>query len=364
MKSSFTLHLLSATFAIVYFLTSIPDAQAQEPKDDITLVKKIRALILQKSTVSEEGKMKDYSSIIPITKVPYDMIAIKGGTFLMGSPKDDKEFRPDEGPQHQVIVEPFWMGKYEITWNQYMPFMSTDSPRRKDGSILQLKPTAPLDKVVSAPTTAYTEMSFGMGLGNHPALCMTQHAASKFCQWLSSQTGHYYRLPTEAEWEYACRAGTTTAYSFGDDINKLKEYAVFDTVQYALVGTKKPNPWGLYDMHGNVLEWCLDQYYPDAYRSGVKTIPALKLYPRVSRGGSWYDYEADCRSATRYPSKRDWKMEDPQNPRSLWYQADAQWLGFRIVRSLKIPSAEKMFQLWNSGKILDLDADKPLFPPK
>lgn len=360
MKPSFAFCLINAAIAIAFFLTSIPSSQADEPRDDITLVKKIRELILKISALSEEGKMKDYSSIIPKTKVPYDMVAIKGGTFLMGSPADEEGREEDEGPQHQVKVDPFWMGKFEITWNQYHPFMITDNPRRKDGSIPQLRPDAPLDMMVSSPTTAYTEMSFGMGEGEHPAISMTQHAASKFCQWLSAQTGHYYRLPTEAEWEYACRAGTTTTYSFGNDVSKLKEYAVFDAVQYALVGSKKPNPWGLYDMHGNVLEWCLDQYYPDAYSSRAKTIPALKLYPRVSRGGSWFDYEADCRSATRYIfSEKDWKMTDPQNPKSLWY-LDGNWIGFRIVRPLKTPSAAEMEKLWNSGKIPDL---QPSLPP-
>ncbi len=363
MKSSFTSRLINASFATVFFLTCAPPSQADEPKDDITLVKKIRELIVKNSTATEEGKMKDYSSIIPKTKAPYDMIAIKGGAFFMGSPTDEEGRAEDEGPRQQVLVEPFWMGRFEITWNQYMPFMITDCPRRKDGSVLQLRSDASLDMIVSSPTTPYTDMSFGMGEGKRPAISMTQHAASKFCQWLSAQTGHYYRLPTEAEWEYACRAGTTTAYSFGNDMSKLKEYAVYDAIQTAEVGTKKPNPWGLYDMHGNVLEWCLDQYSPDAYRSKAKTIPALKLYPRVSRGGSWYDYEADCRSATRYPSEIDWKATDPQNPKSLWYH-DAIWLGFRIVRPLKTPSAAAMEKLWNSGKISDLNTNKPLFPPK
>jgi len=354
-------HRILRALLLVVFLGHL-SAQAEELKDDIHLVEIIRELILKNSNISEEGAMKDYSSAIPKTKVPYDMVAIKGGTFLMGSPPDEEHRKEDEGPQRKVEVEPFWMGKYEITWNQYMPFMSTDYPRRKDGSILQLQSDAPLDMIVSSPTTAYAEMSFGMGEGKRPALCMTQHAASKFCQWLSAQTGHYYRLPTEAEWEYACRAGSTTAYSFGNDSRELNKYAVFDATESAEVGTKEPNPWGLYDMHGNVLEWCLDQYYPNAYHSRVKTIPAQKLYPRVTRGGSWYDYEADCRSATRYSSGKDWKMTDPQNPKSLWYHTDAIWLGFRIMRPLAVPSAGKMYQLWNSGKIVELDERKARFP--
>ncbi len=336
---------ISSLFLLPYI------ALAEDLKDDIHLTKKIRELILKNSTESKEMEMKDYRSAIPKTKVPYDMVAIKGGTFFMGSPANEKGREKDEGPQHKVKIEPFWMGKYEITWNQFEPFMITDYPRKKDG-FPEKKPANPsLNFLVSAPTAPYMKMDYGMGTDGFPAISMTQHAASKFCQWLSAQSGHFYRLPTEAEWEYACRAGTTTAYSFGNDINKLKEYAVFDAYEYAKVGSKKPNPWGLYDMHGNVLEWCLDQYYPDAYRSQIKTVPASKLYPRVTRGGSWYDFEAGCRSASRYPSDKDWKMSDPYIPQSLWYHTDASWLGFRIVRPLKIPSSAKMQKLWNSGKI-------------
>ena len=104
--------------------------------------------------------------------------------------------------------------------------------------------------------------------GKQPAISMTHHAAMEYCRWLSAKTGKTYRLPTEAEWEYACRAGTKTAYSFGDDPTKLGEYAWYadnsdGTPQIG--GKKKPNPWGLYDMHGNVAEWCVDQYDKDFY---------------------------------------------------------------------------------------------------
>ena len=149
---------------------------------------------------------------------------------------------------------------------------------------------------LTQPTEPYTDMSFGMGKGRHPAICMTQLAARTYCQWLRAKTGRYYRLPTEAEWEYACRAGTTTAYHCGNDAGKLNEYAwYFDNSdeKYHEVGKKKPNPWGLYDMHGNVAEWVLDQHTTEFYKRSAAglaknplAIPAT-IYPRVVRGGGW-----------------------------------------------------------------------------
>jgi len=202
-------------------------------------------------------------------------------------------------------------------------------------------------------------MSFGMGIDGYPAICMTHHAANKFCEWLSFQTGHFYRLPTEAEWEYACRAGTTGPFSFPE--GEIEDHAVVDPMQirvgYEKVGTKQPNPWGLYDMHGNVMEWCVDQYFPDAYArwgSGPLENPFSRpetLHPRVARGGSWWDDPADVRSAAREFSSPDWQTIDPQYPKSLWYLTDAHWLGFRVVRPLEVPSVEEMIFYWNNSAV-------------
>ena len=186
---------------------------------------------------------------------------------------------------------------------------------------------------------------------------MTEHAALKFCQWLSAQTGHFYRLPTEAEWEYAARAGTTTAYFWGDDPAQMGEYAwFFDNADGKTqpVGKKKPNPWGLYDIAGNCTEWTLDQYDPKFYSTltaGVTNpwkAPST-LYPRSVRGGSWDDDPKDLRSAARRFSKDSWKVQDPQLPKSIWYHTNAQFLGFRLVRPLKVPTPDEMQMYWNLG---------------
>jgi len=306
------------------------------------------------------AEMKPYAELIEHTDTAIEMAPIPGGEFLMGSPDSEADRGDDEGPQHKVKVDPFWMGKYEITWDAYEVWMfDLDIQRRKIFRKAETeRDKAAVEYQISQPTEPYTDMTFGMGKRGYPAICMTQFAAKTFCQWLSAKTGRYYRLPTEAEWEYACRAGTTAAYSFGDDPAKLDEYAWHygnSSDKYHQVGRKKPNPWGLYDMHGNVNEWVLDQYTTDFYgKLGDKTadnplaIPTA-LYPRVVRGGSWDSDPEECRSAARLKSEPGWKRQDPQIPRSIWYHTDATFVGFRIVRPLVTPSAEERAAKWDKS---------------
>ena len=320
-------------------------------------VANIHKLISATHKEKTAADMKAYTNMITGTEVAYSLVPIPAGEFVIGSPAGEKGREANEGPQHPVKISPFWMGQFEITWNEFELFMYVDAEKRfKD----QIKTDIEREKVsdaVARPTKPYVEMSFGMGKDGYPAISMTQHAANKYCQWLSAKTGHFYRLPTEAEWEYACRAGTKTAYSWGDDPADAKQYAWFEAnsdFKYQKIGKKKPNPWGLYDMHGNVAEWCIDQYEPNYDK--VKAIvqdPWLKQaspYPQVARGGSWDDGLAKLRSAARRGSDKSWKQQDPQLPKSIWYLTDAQFLGFRIVRPLKVPSAEEMYRFWNSGQ--------------
>lgn len=306
---------------------------------ELTEVKHIRERIL--ATHDHAAGTKTYSITVPNTTVSYDMVAIPGGNFTMGS-----QAKKDEQPPHKVTVSGFWMQTHEVTWDEYRLFMFAN----------QAGEIAHKDELVdgvSRPTRPYVEMSFGMGIKGFPAISMTQHAANKYAEWLSAKTGEFYRLPTEAEWEYACRAGSTTPYSFGSDVSQLSEYAWYKADsggKYQKVATKKPNAWGLFDMMGNVMEWTLDQYEP--YKSGDQVDPWVKPtqpYPIAVRGGSWNDPAPDLTCAARVASDPSWKQQDPQLPKSIWYETDAQWLGFRLIRPSKVPSAEEMYHYWNNG---------------
>ncbi len=309
-----------------------------------------------------QTEFKNYTQPIPGSNFTYDMVPIAGGEFQMGSPASEKGRRKDEGPVHKVKIEPFWMGKVEVIWDIYDLFSFKNM--EKEMALRFPDDSKSIEKTDAStrPSPPYVDMSFGMGRFGYPAINMTQYAAIIFCKWLYEKTGVFYRLPTEAEWEYACRAGTKTAYSFGNDVSKLKEYAWYSANSdgsYKKVGLKKPNPWGLYDMHGNVMEWTLDQYHEDYYqkvaRGEVKEAfaPVTELYPNSVRGGSWVDEPVNLRSAARTASTADWKILDPQLPKSKWWLTSASFVGFRLVRPKETPSAEEIEKYYNPPLIED-----------
>ena len=303
-----------------------------------------------------QEKFNEYNQYILSTNYGLELSPIVGGQFLMGSPLNEKNRLADEGPVHKVQVDSFWMAKHETTWDLYNLFMSRNLDEFQPAFNSKNEVNIDID-AVSGATTPYVEMSFGMGTDGFPAISMTQLAAKKFCQWLSAITGNFYRLPTEAEWEYACRAGSEKAYSFGDDPKELNNYAWFkdnSNNKYHKVGQKLPNNWGLYDMHGNVSEWTLDAYnattYLKASQNLIKNpiVKPIKLYPRVVRGGSWKSSYFRLRSASRQASSKQWKKQDPQIPRSKWWHTDAQFVGFRIVRPYITPTIEEQNEYWNN----------------
>jgi formylglycine-generating enzyme required for sulfatase activity len=280
-----------------------------------------------------------YTESLAGTKVSFEMVPIKEGTLLMGSPDAEQGRNSDEGPQRQVTVKSFYIGTKEVTWNEYDEFaFSLDLQRKRKLGLTGPKDTA---DAMSRPTPPYADESWGWGKETQPVIGITHYAATRYCEWLSARTGKKYRLPTEAEWEYAARAGTKTAYSFGDDPSKLGEYAWFkdnSAEQPHVGGLKKANPWGLYDVHGNAAEWTVDRYdaafYATAPAANPLNDPGDILYPHTVRGGSWDDDPAKLRSAARRSSTEAWSRRDPQNPKSLWWHTDATFVGFRVVREL------------------------------
>jgi formylglycine-generating enzyme required for sulfatase activity len=290
--------------------------------------------------------LKPYLETIAGTELKFDMVPIPGGEFVMGSPGDEEKRAEDEGPQHPVKIAPFWMGKHEVTWDEYDQFaFSLDLKKKKnDGVDTQNQPAGEKNAdAITRPTPPYADQTFGFGRKGQPAICITHHAAMEYCRWLSAKTGKIYRLPTEAEWEYACRAGSKSPYSF-EDPAQLGDYAwyVENSEKPQPIGKKKPNPWGLHDIHGNVAEWCLDHYVADAYKQSSASKPAVgpvflpdaREYPYVARGGSWDDDADKLRSATRRASNPEWSVQDPQRPQSIWWHTDATFVGFRVVRPL------------------------------
>jgi formylglycine-generating enzyme required for sulfatase activity len=315
---------------------------------------------IENSIAGTEAEMQAYTEVVEQADAEFKMVPIPSGKFLMGSSEDEPDRRDDEGPQREVEVSAFWMSETEVTWDIYDVWMSDLDIFRREVMKLQPSPRDALaDKYqLSQPTKPYTDMTFGMGKRGYPAISMTQHAARTFCKWLSAKTGRYYRLPTEAEWEYACRAGTQTAYSFGDDPADLEDYAwFFDNTDegYERVKKKKPNPWGLYDMHGNVAEWVLDQHDEAGYeglseQTQDPLVIPMTLYPRVVRGGGWNQFPEDLRCAARQGSNEEWIKQDPQIPKSIWYLTDAQHVGFRIVRPLVEPSEAEKEAKWEKSE--------------
>jgi len=302
------------------------------------------------STVSA-GEFTAYVQAIPDTDQSIAMLPIRGGSFTMGSPDSEPGRQPAEGPQRTVSVGDFWMGQYEINWQQYELFVYRDEASF-DSLVSDERLAALAIDGVTGATAPYVEMSFGMGKEGFPAVNMTQYAALRYARWLSARTGHFYRLPTEAEWEYACRAGTETPWSFGENAVAAPEHAVYadnSDDRYATTGSRKPNAWGLYDMHGNVAEWTMDQFDAEFYQHAGNDNPwnpPTALYPRVARGGSWADPLPQLRCAARTASAANWKERDPQIPKSKWWLTNAPFVGFRLVRPRVQPDPQAVAEYW------------------
>lgn len=298
----------------------------------------------------------DFRETIPGSSVSFDMVAIPGGIFGIGSPPDEPYRNDDEGPVREVEISPFFMGRIEVSWNEFLAFYNSTAAKGRQDNVYATS----LGEVdaITGPTPPWGLPDQGWGMGLRPAITMTWHAADTYCKWLSMVTGKRYRLPTEAEWEYAARAGTTGPYFFEGDPRKfskdrfinrifgldttvINSYVIYSENSQARTqppGAVRPNPFGLENMLGNVYEFCSDWYAPDAY----SLHPAGEVVKdpqgpasgteRVIRGGSFVSDAGDVRTAARSHTRHSaWQMTDPQIPKSIWWFTDTREVGFRVV---------------------------------
>lgn len=300
-------------------------------------------LLLCNIVDSKSQDFQNYSQSIPGGSISFEMVAIPGGKFIMGSKAQEKGRDQDEGPQREIEISAFWMAATEVTfaeWDLY--FKDISIPQRKT-----------IDGITRA-TPQYIDLTWGMGReGRHPANSMSHTAAMMYCKWLYAKTGFFFRLPTEAEWEYACRAGKGTTYFFGNDPRALNQYGYFKNNsgnKFHPVAELTPNAWGLYDMVGNLSEWTIDQYDPAYYQKMATknpiTIPG-PTYPKTLRGGSYMDEAEALRCASRLASDTRLNVRDPQIPKSKWWLTDGMFIGFRVLRPMKQPPKEEIDQFYN-----------------
>ncbi len=299
---------------------------------------------------------KDFVETVPGTMVSIPMKAIPGGNFKMGSDEKEAFHKEDEAPVRTVTLDRFFMAEVEITWDQYWAFYSqTMSEGRIAPEMVYDNNSRPDVDAISGPTPPFGFPDQGWGGGNRPAITMTHYAAETFCLWLSKKTGKKYRLPTEAEWEYAARGGTETPYFFKgnpkdfsnegfwrkffsaktDEISKYVIYNNDSKNKTQEPSAVEANPFGLKNMLGNVMEYCSDKYDPKGYSKTSASVTNPKSQTGeeyVVRGGNFTSDASDVRSAARdYTRHEAWLKTDPQQPKSIWWYSDIRGIGFRII---------------------------------
>ncbi len=276
------------------------EEQEDRPADAAVLAEKLEALLKPPVVKPPEPPKEVVNSIGMKLKL------VPAGEFLMGSPDSDEDALEHEAPPHRVrITQPIYLGIYQATRGQFGRFVEatryqTDAEKDGQGGYGR---EASSSKWVQSPQFTWRSAGFEQ-TDDHPVVNVSWYDASAFCEWLSCQEGQPYRLLTEAEWEYACRAGTTMRFSFGDSEIILGQYAWYlanSNNQTHPVGEKKANAFGLHDLHGNVWEWCWDEYDAEYYKKSPASDPRgpEQACHRVFRGGGWFNVPQDARSAYR-----------------------------------------------------------------
>jgi len=302
-------------------------------------------IVIGASAQQTSLNFEKYEQKLPVSNLRFAMVPIPAGQFKMGSIIASPKINTDETPQKEITLDAFWMSATEVTRDVFDVFLKDETTSQNSDV-----------DAITRPSPQYVDLTWGMGKeGGYPANSMSQYAALMFCKWLYKQTGIFYRLPTEAEWEYASRAGATTPYYFGTDPNLLTKYAWFQknsTNKYQKVAQKLPNAWGLYDMLGNLMEWTTDHYLPGRYASielsNPMVAPTQGVYPKVLRGGSYLSDANTCRNGKRIKSDPIWNRRDPQIPKSKWWLTEATDVGIRLVRPFQQPTPEQAQQFYTT----------------
>ncbi|MGB7346639.1 MAG: SUMF1/EgtB/PvdO family nonheme iron enzyme [Pirellulaceae bacterium] len=359
MKRS-NVQVLRLVLACVAFFTLSREVNAQRPHGIVDSRPAFGPVVKV-----DQGWMVAYREQIPGTDFTFRMIPVPGGTFLMGSPPEEPGHKADESPQVSIKVAPMWVGQCEVTQREYQQYQELytvfKEVQRSDRNYKELDRSR-VD-VVSAPTAVYDpQYQFEFGDDpNHPAVSMTRYAAMQYTKWLSIVTKQQYRLPTEAEWEYACRAGSQSRYNWGDQVNEADKHAAYfdNSESLSHVGSKRFNVFNLHDMHGNASEWTVNAYTPDGYqwlkKQELITATDAVRWPTgsdegVVRGGSIDSELREIRSAARLASdEEEWKGDDAFLPKSpWWYTSDpARTVGFRVFRSATPLADEVISKFWN-----------------
>ncbi len=307
-----------------YFTYLIAFVYAQANRLRSPVVKSLPFILLAAiSTMGQDLKSYDQK----VGGLSFKMVAVPAGKFQIGSTSGDA----DEAPTKSIEISAFWMQAHEVTfgeWDLFFKDMNLPQSKNIDG--------------ITRPTPQYIDLTWGMGReGTKPTNSMSQQAAVMYCKWLYSKTGFFYRLPTEAEWEFACKTGKT-------ETNRLSEIAHYvdnSGGKFHDVEKLKPNALGIYDLLGNLSEWTSDQYDPSYYNKIESKDPRTSLagrYPRTTKGGSYLDPAKELRCANRIASDAKWNTRDPQIPKSRWWLTDGMFVGFRVVRPAVQPSAAEI----------------------
>ncbi|NNE70559.1 MAG: SUMF1/EgtB/PvdO family nonheme iron enzyme [Rhodothermales bacterium] len=276
---------------------------------------------------------------LPGTPVDFNVVYVPGGEAMIGTP-DASLRESDEPAPTPVQISPFWIAQTEVTFEEYAVFRYPEQDTDSTAAGLPFDVDA-----VARPSPPYEDPSGGMSRAGYPATGMTQWGALHYARWLSEKTGTFYRLPTEAEWEHACRLGGER------DLARAAWYLDNSGEEFHPVGSAAPDALGLYDMLGNVSEWMLDEYRADygavlAEQPEDPWVQPTALHPRTVRGGAFDDPIELMRCGDRLESTMSWKRRDPQIPKSFWWNTDSPFLGFRLVRPVVQPTPDEAAAFW------------------